>query len=186
MRIDVEIDTTGLDVRIGSVARNLAYAATQAINDVAGDIRTKGRGEISNLMRKVRLKGNNNFGPSAFEQASGEAEEGGWRSRPGGVAMRLTKEEAAMIRAKRKRFQGSVSAGITLRLGLSARSSGDRGSARLGSATSVGSPLSQGCGKAGSSLPWARLGTGGHSLRSRHLRSGRRDRPMPGWTGMVL
>ena len=73
MRIDVEIDTTGLDVRIGSVARNLAYAVTQAINDVAGDIRTKGRGEISNLMRKVRLKGNNNYGPSAFEQATGQS-----------------------------------------------------------------------------------------------------------------
>ena len=186
MKINVQVDTSGMNLALESVQRNLVFSVAQAINDVAGDIQSKGRGEISNLMRKVRLKGNNNFGPSAFEQASGEAEEGGWRSRPGGVAMRLTKEEAAMIRAKRKRFQGSVSAGITLRLGLSARSSGDRGSARLGSATSVGSPLSQGCGKAGSSLPWARLGTGGHSLRSRHLRSGRRDRPMPGWTGMVL
>lgn len=71
MKLNVEIDTSGLQLFLGSAQRELAFAAADALNDVASDIRSKGRIEISKLTRKVRLKGNNEYGPSAFEKAGG-------------------------------------------------------------------------------------------------------------------
>ena len=95
MKLNVQIDTSGLNLTLENVQRNLAFSTTQAINDVAADIRTKGRGEIANLTRKVRLKGNE-YGPSAFERAGGD-------ELTGDEAQYLKRRFRILVRADAKR-----------------------------------------------------------------------------------
>jgi len=95
MKINVQVDTSGMNLALESVQRNLVFSVAQAINDVAGDIQSKGRGEISNLTRKVRLKGND-YGPSAFEQAGGDA-------LTGDEARYLKRRFRVLVRANAKR-----------------------------------------------------------------------------------
>lgn len=71
MRLDVQIDTKGLSLATEAARRNLGASAVAAINDVATDIRTAGRRDITNLAKKTRIK-KDEYAPSAFEKAGGE------------------------------------------------------------------------------------------------------------------